>query len=65
MMKRTYLTPQTSVLALSLHGLLMASGVQNDNKGIGYGGVDEEGGKDPAARRRHDVWRDDEADDDL
>ena len=30
------------------------------DKGIGYGGVDEEGTLDPASRRRRDVWEDEE-----
>ena len=55
-MKKAYIQPTTEVLKLSLHGLLMASGVQSDKKDIGYGGVDEEGDHDPAARRRRDVW---------
>ena len=58
-MKKAYLQPATEVLKLSLHGLLMASGVQSDNKGIEYGGVDEEGTQDPAARRHRDAWDDD------
>jgi len=32
------------------------------DKGIDYGGVDEEGEKDPASRR-HDVWEDEELED--
>ena len=60
-MKKAYLQRTTDVLKLSLHGLLMASGVQSDDKGIEYGGVDEEGDRDPASRRRrNDVWGDDE-----
>jgi len=38
-----------------------SKGITSD-KGIGYGGVDEEGKADPASRRYHrDVWEDDEA----
>ena len=36
-----------------------AKSVTSDN-GIGYGGVDEEGDHDPAARRRRDVWDEEE-----
>ena len=40
-----------------------SKGVISD-KGIGYGGVDEDGEKDPASRRRRrDVWDDGEEED--
>ena len=34
-----------------------SSGAADD---INYGGVDTEGTKDPASRRNHDVWEDEE-----
>lgn len=30
------------------------------NKGINYGGVDEEGTKDPSSRRQRDLWEEEE-----
>ena len=44
--------------------MLAASGVSSD-KGIGYGGIDGEGTKDPAARRRHNEWDSGEAENDV
>lgn len=38
---------------------MTASGVSDSDRDIDYGGVDEEGNKDPASRR-YDVWGDDE-----
>ena len=40
--------------------LLAASGEIRTDKGIGYGGVDEEGTMDPSARRRKYVWDDEQ-----
>ncbi len=34
------------------------------NNGIDYGGVDEDGEKDPAARRRRNVWDEEEEEED-
>jgi len=51
-MKKTYIEP-------SICG---SEGVTSD-KGIDYGGVDEDGELDPASRRRRrDVWEDEELD---
>lgn len=45
-MKKTYITPR--MIAVQLHGeaLIAQSGVTSSN-GIGYGGVDDQGQKDP------------------
>ena len=43
----------------AIEQLLSGSGVQSDN-GIDYGGVDEDGTKDPAARRHRSEWDDEE-----
>ena len=40
--------------------IICASDGVTSGKGIGYGGVDEDGEKDPSARRRRDVWDDEE-----
>lgn len=38
--------------------MLCGSQSITSDKGIDYGGVDEEGTKDPASRKYHDVWED-------
>ena len=40
--------------------MLCASDSINSDYGIGYGGVDEDGTKDPASRRRRRHWEDEE-----
>ena len=60
-MKKTYLKPLTEVVRIGTTMMVCASdGVTSPGKGIGYGGVDEKGEKDPASRRRRDVWDDEE-----
>lgn len=57
-MKKTYQQPETITLRVELPSLLEDSlGVTSD-KGIGYGGVDEEGERDPASRRT--LWDEEE-----
>ena len=56
-MKKTYFTPLMKVLEVSTAWPLAVSGVESD-KDISYGGVDEDGSLEPAARRRPDVWDD-------
>ena len=60
-MKKRYFAPETLVVRTAIEQLLSGSGVQSDN-GIGYGGVDEDGSKDPSARRHRSEWDDDEED---
>ncbi|MCR4809312.1 MAG: hypothetical protein K5896_05585 [Prevotella sp.] len=55
-MKKKYLQPWTVVIKLKHATMLCASKGVTSDKGIGYGGVDEEGEKDPEARRRRNVW---------
>lgn len=62
-MKKRYITPVADIAEIRTVQMLNASGVSDEEKGIGYGGIDEEGELEPAARRR-DVWEDDEEDDD-
>ena len=58
-MKKTYFSPETTVVSMAMAQMVCQSGVTS--KGIGYGGVDEDGTKDPAARRRRrDAWDDEE-----
>ena len=58
-MKKTYLKPSTVTVSTELVTIVCQSGGDvSSDKGIGYGGVDEEGSLDPASRRRRDVWED-------
>ena len=62
-MKETYLAPNALFYDVHPAMPLAVSGVTSDN-GIGYGGVDEEGTKEPGARRgSHDVWDNEEEED--
>lgn len=45
-MKKTYIIPEMSVLLMHHETPIAASGVTGSN-GIGYGGVDDQGQKDP------------------
>ena len=58
-MKKEYISPSTDVTVTRAGTLMTASGVSDPDRDIDYGGVDEEGNKDPASRR-YDVWGDDE-----
>ena len=55
--KKTYIVPAIAEEAVLTEQFLADSGVSSDN-GIGYGGVDTEGEKDPSSRR--DAWDDPE-----
>ena len=60
-MKKKYLQPLAVVTEIETMSMTCTSnGVTSPDKGIGYGGVDEEGEKDPSSRRRRDVWDDEE-----
>lgn len=64
MMKKVYLTPQTAVLTYETLPLMMNSGVCSPDQDITYGGVDEEGERDPEARQlyeQYQVWEDHDA----
>lgn len=62
-MKKRYIAPEVNMVTIGSVLPLAASGVTTD-RGIGYGGVDEEGTLDPSSRRGHNVWDEveDEAD---
>ena len=51
--KKTYIVPAIAEEAVLTEQFLADSGVSSDN-GIGFGGVDTEGEKDPSSRR--DAW---------
>ena len=40
--------------------LMEGPGVESPDKGIGYGGVDDEGERDPESRLSWDVWSEEE-----
>jgi len=61
-MKKQYIQPQAHLTEMKpVKIICLSSGVNNRERGIGYGGIDEEGEKEPAARRRN-IWDDDETD---
>ena len=55
MKKNTYIVPTVTEEVVLTEQFLASSGV-NSNNGIGYGGVDTEGEKEPSSR--HNVWED-------
>ena len=52
-MKKTYIEPSVEVDGMEAETIICGS--VTSAVGIGYGGVDEDGDKDPAARR-YDAW---------
>jgi len=63
MTKKDYVRPCIMVEKMNAAELICVSQGVTSDVGINYGGIDEEGEQDPAARRRyHDVWQDDEED---
>lgn len=64
-MKKTYIKPFVEVFSAEAASLICDSNSVTTNNGeIKYGGVDEEGVKEPSARRYHDVWADEELEED-
>lgn len=57
-MKKVYIQPQAT-MAENVDDVMLCSsnGVYADDLGIVYGGVDEDGQKDPDARQQ-DLWED-------
>jgi hypothetical protein len=61
-MKKTYIVPATIIVAVDDDATILSvstSGVQSENRNIGYGGVDEDGSMTPASRKK-DAWDDGE-----
>lgn len=60
-MKKTYISPAANVVVVTPKiPLTIASGVSsNDEYGLGYGGVDTGGDKEPSSRWRDRLWDDD------
>ena len=59
-MKKTYLQPSVMVEYIGTATIICASQDITSDQGITYGGVDEEGTKDPASRRHRDMWEDED-----
>lgn len=59
-MKKTYITPQMEITEMETASMLANSDSIKGLDGTGYGGVDEDGTKDPASRQWNG-WDDDEA----
>ena len=54
-MKKIYITPAMKAAAMEMENLMTDSGVVS-TQGIGYGGVDEDGTIEPAARGYNGLW---------
>jgi len=54
-MKKIYITPAMKAAAMEMENLMTDSGVVS-TQGIGYGGVDEGGTIEPAARGYNGLW---------
>ena len=59
-MKKTYMQPLAFIAKTEHVTMICTSNGVTSNNGIDYGGVDEEGEMDPAARRRRDIWDEEE-----
>ena len=62
-MKKVYMQP--AVVMAETRPAMMICGSQDitSDKGINYGGVDEEGTKDPSSRRYRDAWDEEDEED--
>ena len=62
-MKKVYMQP--AVVMVETRTAMMICGSQDitSDKGINYGGVDEEGTKDPSSRRYRDAWDEEDEED--
>ena len=57
-MKTQYITPSMEVTELSIENMIATSGVNSDDLGIGYGGVDKDGTLTPYSNGRRGSWGD-------
>ncbi len=53
-MKKIYIIPAIQETEMDLHQAVAQTSSVEGNNGIGYGGVDTNGSKDPDANRRND-----------
>ena len=59
-MKKNYIAPNVEVANVELQQMVAASnGVYSDN-GLGWGGFDKDGEKEPNSRYRNSLWDDDD-----
>ena len=56
--KKLYIQPQTEIQLVDFTNMLLDGSVTAPGQGIGYGGVDEEGEKDPDVKGESwtDIW---------
>jgi len=59
-MKNTYLQPSAEMENMEVESFICSSQVVTSENGITYGGVDENGTLDPASRKYHDEWEENE-----
>ena len=59
-MKKEYVSPLIELAHIDMEYLLSGSGVDGNlpNETVEFGRVDEDGEKDPGARRNRDIWDD-------
>lgn len=55
-MKKVYFKPSVEMEDMSTELIICVSTDITSNNGITYGGVDEEGSKDPESRQQHYLW---------
>lgn len=63
-MKRIYQQPSVEMANYGMEEMICASKDITSELGIDYGGVDEDGTKDPASRQNCSVWEDEENEED-
>ena len=59
-MKNKYITPAIEIEMAEPEMMICGSQDITSDKGIDYGGVDEEGTLEPASRRHFSVWDEDD-----
>lgn len=63
-MKKNYIQPSVLTAEVELSTMICRSKGVRSNQDIDYGGIDEDGGKDPASRQKaQNIWEDEEEDD--
>lgn len=56
-MKKKYIIPVTSIMQAEVEEILATStGVISNDNGIGYGGIDDDGGQTPSAKEFDFEW---------
>ena len=61
-MKKVYMEPQVVVAEMEMMSVICISNGVTSERGIDYGGVDEDGTIEPSARRHNAVWEDESLD---